>query len=34
LNYYVSAGENVSELMSRLTLSDDETVDTNDLKDS
>ena len=34
LNYYVSAGENVSDLMSRLTLSDDETVDTNDLKDS
>lgn len=34
LNYYVSAGENVSELMSRLTLSDDEAVDTNDLKDS
>lgn len=34
LNYYVSAGENVSELMSRLTLSDDETVDTDDLKDS
>ena len=34
LNYYVSAGENVSELMSRLTLSDDETDDTNDLKDS
>ena len=34
LNYYVSAGENVLELMNRLTLSDDETVDTNDLKDS
>ena len=34
LNYYVSAGENVSELISRLTLSDDEAVDTNDLKDS
>lgn len=34
LNYYVSAWENVSELLSRLTLSEDETVDTNDLKDS
>ena len=34
LNYYVSAGENVADLMSRLTLSDDEAVDTNDLKDS
>ena len=34
LNYYVSAGENVSELINRLSLSDDESVDTNDLKDS
>ena len=34
LNYYVSAWENVSELISRLTLSDDDSVDTNDLKDS
>ena len=34
LNYYVSAGENVSDLISRLTLSEDEAVDTNDLKDS
>ena len=34
LNYYVSAGENVSELMNRLSLSDDMSVDTNDLKDS
>lgn len=34
LNYYVSAGENVKEMISRLTLSDDEAVDTNDLKDS
>ena len=34
LNYYVSAWENVSELINRLTLSDDESVDTNDLKDS
>jgi len=34
LNYYVSAGENVADLISRLTLSDDEAVDTNDLKDS
>jgi len=34
LNYYVSAWENVSELINRLTLSDDDSVDTNDLKDS
>ncbi len=34
LNYYVSAWENVSELINRLSLSDDESVDTNDLKDS
>ena len=34
LNYYVSAWENVSELLSRLTLSDDDSVDTNDLRDS
>ena len=34
LNYYVSAWENVSELISRLTLTEDESVDTNDLKDS
>ena len=34
LNYYVSAGDNVSELISRLTLTDDEGVDTDDLKDS
>lgn len=35
LNYYVSAWENVSELISRLTLSGDDTsVDANDLKDS
>jgi hypothetical protein len=30
----VSAGDNVSELISRLTLTDDEGVDTDDLKDS
>ena len=35
LNYYVSAWENVTELLNRLTLLDgDEQVDTNDLKDS
>ena len=34
LNYYVSAWENVSEMISRLTLSDDDSVNTNDLKDS
>jgi hypothetical protein len=34
LNYYVSAGENVAELIDRLTLSDDDSIDTNDLKDS
>ena len=34
LNYYVSAWENVSELIGRLTLSEDDSVDTNDLKDS
>ena len=34
LNYYVSAWENVSDLLSRLTLSDDESVDANDLRDS
>ena len=35
LNYYVSAGENVSELISRLSLTGDATVvDANDLKDS
>ncbi len=35
LNYYVSAWENVSELLNRLTLEEwDETIDTNDLKDS
>ena len=34
LNYYVSAWENVSDLLNRLTLSDDMSVDTNDLKDS
>ena len=35
LNYYVSAGENAAELLSRLTLSDsEETINTNDLKDS
>lgn len=35
LNYYVSAWENVSELLNRLTLEGwDETIDTNDLKDS
>ena len=34
LNYYVSAGENVAELINRLTLSDDDSIDTNDLKDS
>ncbi len=34
LNYYVSAGENVSELISRLSLSWDTAVDANDLKDS
>ena len=34
LNYYVSAGENVAEMINRLSLSDDETVDANDLKDS
>ena len=35
LNYYVSAWENVSELINRLTLSgDDAAVDANDLKDS
>jgi hypothetical protein len=34
LNYYVSAGENVSEMINRLSLSDDESVDANDLKDS
>ncbi len=34
LNYYVSAWENVSDLLNRLTLSDDMSVDANDLKDS
>ena len=34
LNYYVSAWENVSDLMGRLTLSNDDSVDANDLKDS
>ena len=34
LNYYVSAWENVSELINRLSLSGDDSVDTNDLKDS
>ena len=34
LNYYVSAWENVSDLISRLTLSDDDSIDANDLKDS
>ena len=35
LNYYVSAGENVSELISRLSLTGDAAVvDANDLKDS
>ena len=34
LNYYVSAGENVKDLINRLSLSDDESVDANDLKDS
>lgn len=34
LNYYVSAWENASELLSRLTLNSDEVVNTNDLKDS
>ena len=35
LNYYVSAWENVTELLNRLTLEEwDEAIDTNDLKDS
>ena len=34
LNYYVSTWENVNELLSRLTLSDEEIINTNDLKDS
>ncbi len=35
LNYYVSAGENVVELLSRLTLEDnEESINTDDLKDS
>jgi len=35
LNYYVSAWENVTELLNRLTLEEwDENIDTNDLKDS
>ena len=34
LNYYVSAGENVNELLNRVTLEWDESVDTNDLRDS
>lgn len=34
LNYYVSAGENVAEMINRLTLSGDDTVNANDLKDS
>ena len=34
LNYYVSAGENVAEMINRLTLSGDDTVTANDLKDS
>ena len=35
LNYYVSAWENVSELLNRLTLSEEwEEIDTNDLRDS
>ena len=35
LNYYVSAWENVTELLTRLTLEEwDEAIDTNDLKDS
>ena len=34
LNYYVSAGENVAEMINRMSLSDDEAVDANDLKDS
>ena len=35
LNYYVSAWENVTELLNRLTLEEwDDTIDTNDLKDS
>ena len=34
LNYYVSAWENVAELLDRVTLEWDESIDTNDLKDS
>ena len=34
LNYYVSAWENVNELLNRVTLEWDESVDTNDLRDS
>ena len=34
LNYYVSAGENVAEMINRMSLSDDEAVNANDLKDS
>ena len=34
LNYYVSAWENVAEMINRLTLSGDDTVNANDLRDS
>lgn len=34
LNYYVSAWENVAELLSRLDLEEWDSIDTNDLKDS
>ena len=34
LNYYVSAWENVSDLINRLSLSGDNNIDANDLKDS
>ena len=34
INYYLSAGENVVDLLGRLTLSDDEGINPNDLRDS
>ena len=34
VNYYLSAGENVVDLLNRMSLSEDETVNANDLRDS
>ena len=34
VNYYLSAGENVVDLLNRMSLSEDEAVNANDLKDS